>query len=84
MSDVSFNEETPIAPIAAGGSGGMTAWIIRNKFAKDEKGASYLLIGVAAVAIVLAVSLVLLSGGDTTIDAGERARLEQSTPIIQP
>lgn len=52
MTDVQFSEEATLAaapaPIKSGS--GMAAWLVRSKWAKDEKQAEYLLIGIAVVA----------------------------------
>lgn len=82
MAEISFDEEQPVRTVASVGPHGMAAWMIRNKFAKDEKSANMLLIGVVAVCVaIVAIVLFLNAGGKGTLDAAERARLEQSTPL---
>lgn len=83
MTDVSFNEETSVRH-GSMTKGGMAAWIVRNKFAKDEKSANYLLIGVVLLSVGVSMLLLLSSKGSSPLDAQERARLEQSTRIPQP
>ncbi|MES2931737.1 MAG: hypothetical protein V4682_03515 [Patescibacteria group bacterium] len=82
--EVSFNEEPSVGYTPAPGKQGMAGWMVRNKFAKDEKNANYILVGIAVAAVILSFFLLFSSRGDTTLNADERMRLEQSTPIIQP
>jgi len=82
MADISFDEEQPVRTVASVGPHGMAAWMIQNKFAKDEKSANIILIGVVVVCVVtVALLLFMNTGGKSTIDAAERLRLEQSTTI---
>ena len=52
MTDVQFSEEATLtaAPVPAKSGSGMAAWLVRSKWAKDQKQAEYLLIGIAVVA----------------------------------
>lgn len=82
MAEISFDEEpAAVLPAVAAHQGGVTAWMVRSKFAKDEKGATVILVCIIVVALIAAGLLVALSGGSTTIDADERMRLEASTPM---
>lgn len=77
MTDVQFSEESTLAPTPAhlqGGSG-MAAWLVRSKWAKDQKQAEYLLIGIAVVAFA-AMLFVLVFGS-------LRPRPEPSNPLEQ-
>jgi hypothetical protein len=65
MADVSFNEE-PSYRYAASGSpnragGGISGFLIRNKIANDERGAQYIMIAVAGIAVLGAVFIVIAS-----------------------
>lgn len=82
MAGISFDEEQPVRATTAIGPQGMSAWMIRNKFAKDEKSANMMLISVV-IACVSIVGLLLFmnTGGNSSLDAAERMRLEQSTPL---
>lgn len=82
MDNVTFDSETDLAHTAPvqKSSAGITAWLITNKFAKDETQANYILIGVLVTCLVLTgFALMSLFGGESGIDAEERMRLEQST-----
>lgn len=61
MADVHFNEEATFAPVPIKTESGMTAWLIRSKWAKDEKQAQYLLIGVAVVAFATMIFVLMFS-----------------------
>lgn len=83
MADISFNEEPAVLPVAAARQGGMAAWMVRSKFAKDEKEATVILVSIVVVALIAAGLLAIFSGGSAAIDANERLRLEASTPVLQ-
>lgn len=81
MAEISFDEEQVARPSIASGPSGMAGWMIRKGFAKDEKGASILLISIIAGSLAVAGAVLMLSGGsDATLDARERQQLEASTP----
>lgn len=82
MDNVTFDSETDLAQAAPvqKSSSGISAWLVANKFAKDETHANYILIGVLVTCLVITgVALMNLFGGGSGIDAEERMRLEQST-----
>jgi hypothetical protein len=62
MSDVSFDEESTLAPIqqARASQPALVGLAIRWGFAKDEKGAHMVLIGVVVAAVILAIAVPLL------------------------
>jgi len=62
MSDVSFDEERTLAPVPQiqASQPALTRVVIRWGFAKDEKGAQGVLIGVIIAAVVLAIAVPLM------------------------
>lgn len=62
MSDVSFDEERTLAPtpVTQTAQPALVKLVIRWGFAKDEKGAHGVLIGVVIVSFILAVAVPLL------------------------
>lgn len=86
MDNVTFDSEANLAQTAPTqkGTGGITAWLIAKKVAKDESQANYILLGVLAVCVlVTGFALANLFNGGSSIDAEERMRLEQSTRVPQ-
>ena len=79
MENISFNEDSSGNSAQVLGQRGMAGWMIRNKFAKNEKEANLILMGIAGIGIAFALFLVFSGSGDTTLDAQERERLERST-----
>lgn len=82
MDNVTFDSETDLAQAKSvqKPAAGITAWIVSNKFAKNETQANYILLGILAVCILITgFALMSLFGGGSNIDAAERMRLEQST-----
>lgn len=52
MTDVQFSEEAGLpSGVPQRTKGGMAEWLVRSKWAKDEKQAGYLLIGITVVAL---------------------------------
>lgn len=58
MSGVEFNEEA-VATSQAGSTAGpsLAGWLIRSGFAKDERQAQYLLLGVAGIGLLIAAGI---------------------------
>lgn len=79
MENVSFNEESSGNTAQTLGTRGMAGWMIRNKFAKNEKEANVMLMALAGIGIAFALFIIFSGSGDTTLDAQERERLERST-----
>lgn len=82
MDNVTFDSEADLvrAAPAQKASAGITTWLIASKFAKDEKQANYILIGILVTCLVITgFALANLFGGGPSIDAQERMRLEEST-----
>ena len=52
--------------IASGASGGMSAWLVRHRIAKDEEQAKYFMLGFVVVAVVSAISIVVFSGNGSS------------------
>ena len=62
MADVQFNEETTLAPRqTAAARSSMSGWLVRQGWAKDEKQAEYLLIGIAIIAFVTMLLVLFFS-----------------------
>ncbi len=59
MPDVQFSEEATLAPTPINNGSGMAAWLVRSKWAKDEKQAEYLLIGIAVVAFATMIFVLM-------------------------
>lgn len=51
--------------IAPGASGGMSAWLVRHRIAKDEEQAKYFMLGFAVVATIASLFM-LFSGGSNS------------------
>ena len=82
MDNVTFDSEANLAQTVPTQkvAGGITAWLIAKKVAKDESQANYILLGILVVCIlVTGFALMNLFGGGSTIDAEERMRLQQAT-----
>lgn len=62
MSDVSFDEDRMLAPVPQlhASQPALVKLVIRWGFAKDEKGAHVVLIGVVVVAVILAIAVPLM------------------------
>jgi len=75
MTDVQFSEEMTLAPAPMRTESGMVAWVIRSKWAKDQKQAEFLLMSVAVVAFAT-MMFVLIFGSAPS-------RSIQSTPLEQ-
>jgi len=62
MSDVSFDEERTLAPLPQmqAAQPALVKLVIRWGFAKDEKGAHAVLIGVVVCAVILAIAVPLM------------------------
>ena len=86
MDNVTFDSEADLArPVPTQkSSAGITAWLIAKKFAKDEKQANYVLIGILVTCLVITgFALANLFNTGASIDAEERMRLEESTRLPQ-
>lgn len=59
MADVQFSEEATLAPAPIKSGSGMAALLVRSKWAKDEKQAEYLLIGIAVVAFATMIFVLM-------------------------
>lgn len=60
MADIQFSEEAGVSSrVPQGSKGGMAAWLVRSKWAKDEKQAEYLLIGIAVVAFATMIFVLM-------------------------
>jgi hypothetical protein len=82
MANVTFDSEADLPQTGPSqkSSGGITAWLIANKIAKDAVQANYILLGILALCVLGAgLALMNLSSTGSSIDAEERMRLEQST-----
>lgn len=81
---VTFNEEQFTARRAQTALSGLTAWVIAQGFAKDEKGANTLMLMVAGVAVLIAIIAPMILGGSggETLSPEERAKIEAT--IITP
>ena len=84
MEGIQFDSEKdlerphPRASVASG----ITNWLVQNKFAKDEKGASMILVGVLVLCLIgIALNMGTAFRGTGTLDAVERAKLERSTAM---
>jgi hypothetical protein len=72
MENVQFNEESIArsAPAAARQSKGMAGFLIKKGWARDDKGAQYILLGIAVVALVTSGFFWMqLANKTSTIDA---------------
>jgi hypothetical protein len=85
VADVSFNEE-PSYRYAASGSpnragGGISGFLIRNKIANDERGAQYVMIACAVLAILAAIFIFMTSfkSPTPTLPPG----LTQPVPVVK-
>lgn len=72
MADVSFEEERTYAapPVAVGSSGGLFSLLKKLGIAKTDKEAEYVLLGLAGLAVVVAiiVAIVAFGGGNEPVE----------------
>ncbi|MDQ1299966.1 MAG: hypothetical protein QG636_634 [Patescibacteria group bacterium] len=60
MANIQFSEEAGLSSrVPQGTKGGMVGWLVRSKWAKDEKQAEYLLIGIAVVAFATMIFVLI-------------------------
>lgn len=81
MDNVTFDSETDLSRTipAQKATAGITTWLLEKKIAKDESEATYILLGVLGVCVLITgFALMNLFGGGSTIDEKERMRIEQS------
>lgn len=80
MTDVQFAEEATLAsrPVLTNKGSGMAGWMVRAGWAKDQKQAEYLLIGIIVVAFAT-TALVLFFGM-----AGPRPLPPEIDPTMMP
>lgn len=79
MSDVEFQDEAAMpqtSSLAQRSPKGLSQFLIAHKWAKDEKAANQILLGVALVAFVLAASVFLLSGDGNAPPLTEAEKLQ--------
>jgi len=73
MANVEFNEPSytvrTAAPVAGGSSSSFSRLVIKFGLAKDEKGAQMVLLGIAVIAIVLAVFVFIGSHHSASVPA---------------
>jgi hypothetical protein len=82
MADVEFTEEQQYSPKTSYQKtvGGISTWLIKNRFATNEAQANGVMLLTAGVAVVIAIGApLLLSGSHGRLSPQERALLEQST-----
>jgi len=81
--EVQFQQENEFAPInVVKRASGLTSWLIRSGFAKDEKQASVILLVAAVGIFVLAVVIFLFAGHQTAapLPAGSVLVNDPGTP----
>lgn len=86
MDNVSFDSEAELSQAipAQKATVGITAWLVSKKIVKDERQANHMLLGVLAVCIlIIGFALANVFTRGSSIDAKERMRLEQTTPLYQ-
>lgn len=59
MADVQFSEERTFVHTPIKSGSGMAAWLVRSKWAKDDKQAECLLIGIAVVAFATMIFVLM-------------------------
>ena len=82
MADVEFIEEQQYSTRTNYQKtvGGISAWLIKNRFAADEAQANMVMLFIAAAAVIIAIGTPLFLGGSPeSLNPQERALLEQST-----
>lgn len=69
--EIVFDEEETggsvrISDIASGTSGGMSAWLVKHRIAKNDEQAKYFMLGFVIVAAALAIIIVVFFGNGSS------------------